>query len=154
MLKFITSIVISFAPGWFGRLFSPSGNPSDWYDGLVKSSLNPPGFVFGIVWPALYLMLAVALYLVIKNKTGKKLLNPATILFGVHLVLNGLWSFIFFGAHLAVLGAINIALLIIVSLFMQRKFAVINRFAGYLVIPYIAWLCFALYLNLSIVFLN
>jgi len=154
MLKFITSIILSFIPGWFGRLFSPSGNASQWYDGLIKSFLNPPGFVFGIIWPILYLMLAIAFYLVIKDKNGKKLLNPVTILFGAHLILNGLWSFIFFGAHLPILGAINIALLITVSIIMQRKFAAINRFAGYLIIPYIAWLCFALYLNTSIIFLN
>lgn len=152
MIKFITAVLLSFLPGFIGRIWTPGNTVDSWYNTIEKSFLNPPGYVFGIVWPGLYLLLGVAFYLVIKN--SKNIINHATKLFGIHLFLNGLWSFLFFGVHLIVYGAVNITALIIIAIIMRSEFGKINKSAGILIWPYIAWLIFALYLNISIIFLN
>lgn len=154
MLKFISAILLSFAPGIFGAIWSPSGGNSDWYNTLTKTPLTPDGWVFGVVWPVLYLMLGIALYLVIKDKKKNELINAGTIMFGIHIILNGLWSFIFFGQHLIILGAVTILALIIVSCIMQKKFISENKYACWLISPYLLWLMFALYLNFGIYLLN
>lgn len=154
MLKLLICILISFIPGIFGSIWSPSAGIDFWYDTLVKAPLNPAGPVFGIVWPILYLILGIALYLVIKNKKNNKLVSRATILFGIHMILNGLWSFAFFGQHLIIFGVFNILALIMVSCAMQKSFATENKYAGLLIWPYILWLMFAFYLNIGIALLN
>ncbi|MBN1324982.1 MAG: tryptophan-rich sensory protein [Alphaproteobacteria bacterium] len=154
MLKLLSAILLSFIPGIFGALWTPGGGIDGWYNTLVKTPLTPDGWVFGVVWPILYLLLGIALYLAIRNKQKNKIINPGTILFLIHIFLNGLWSFVFFGQHLIILGAINILVLIFVACMMQKKFAAENKYAGLLIWPYILWLMFALYLNIGIYLLN
>ena len=152
ILYFISAIILSFLPGAFGVLFSPTGTPDAWYSTLNISVLNPPAWVFPIAWNILYLLLGIALFLIIKN--GFKKSKKALPIFALHMILNGLWSYLFFGLHLIFISALTIVLLIIIALWMRKEFSKINRTAGLLVLPYIAWLCFALYLNITVFVLN
>lgn len=152
VLKLFLGLFLSFLPGYFGAMFTPSGGTGFWYSTLNRSVLTPPSWVFPLAWNLLYLALGVALFLVLMQ--GWKKSKKPTMAFIVHMVLNGLWSFLFFGMHWPILGMINIIALILVAVWMYREFSRVSKPAGYLVWPYIAWLCFALYLNSMIVFLN
>ncbi|MBO4746137.1 MAG: tryptophan-rich sensory protein [Alphaproteobacteria bacterium] len=151
---FIIAMVISFVPGIFGVFFTPHGASNVWYNGLIKSGLTPPGWVFSVAWTILYILLGVALYLIIVTvRRGINKFN-SYVLFGTQLVLNGLWSFMFFGAHLPGFSLLILLALFIVSVWMAREFFAINRPAAYLVIPYLLWMMFAFYMNAYIALMN
>ncbi len=152
-LLFVLALVISFLPGIIGMMFSPDGASDVWYNVLNKPFLTPPGWVFAVVWPILYLILGIALYLIIVDKTRYSKAKPYG-LFAVHMALNALWSYMFFGLNLTGVALIVLALLIAFTIWMMAAFRPISRAAYYLVWPYLIWLLFALYLNGSIVFLN
>ncbi|MBO4700132.1 MAG: tryptophan-rich sensory protein [Alphaproteobacteria bacterium] len=151
---FIIAMVISFVPGIFGVFFTPHGDSHMWYNGLVKSGLTPPGWVFSVAWTILYFLLGWALYLVIVTVRKKLDKMRAYILFLVQLGLNGLWSYVFFGAHMPGLALIFLLALFIAASWMAREFYVVDRRASYLVIPYLLWLMFAFYLNAYILLMN
>lgn len=152
LFKLIFALFLSFIPGYFGKMFSPSSGLSFWYSTLNKSVLNPPAWVFPVVWNLIFMALGVALFLIFMQ--GWKKSRKPLFAFIIHMILNGLWSFLFFGLHLPVAGMLNIIILIFVAVWMHKEFRSVNKPAGYLVWPYIVWLCFALYLNSMIVFLN
>lgn len=155
LIQFCTAMIISFLPGIFGVFFTPHGDSNLWYNALVKSDLTPAGIVFGIAWTILYIMLSVALYLVIKNvraKASEKI--RAYALFGVQLLLNAGWSYIFFGLHMTAIALVTLLALFIVSACMSRVFYRIDHGAGLVVIPYLLWMIFAFYLNAYIVLMN
>ena len=120
-------------------------NSDDWYLNLVKSPLNPPSFVFGIVWPILYVIMAFVSF---------KMADKIAGLFIAQLVANAAWSWMFFYFHAPVIALLDIALLI----FLNQKILTILKEESvilfYLYLPYIVWLSFAAFLNASIVFLN
>lgn len=154
VLEFILTMVLSFVPGIVGVLFSPNGASDLWYNALNKSALTPDGWVFSVVWPLLYALLGVALFLVIRNTKARQSKVPAYLLFLGQMALNALWSYVFFGLHMAGAALIVLVGLIIVSAFMMRAFRPFNRWAEYLVWPYIIWMIFATYLNVMIIWLN
>lgn len=128
-----------------GSLASTNTGTDTWYLGLVKSNLNPPGYVFGIVWPILYLLMGITIwrtYSVIKN------------LFYVQLFLNAIWSWLFFSFHLPLLALLDIWLLIFINLKILLLISKEDKLAAFLFAPYIIWLFFASYLNLYIVINN
>ena len=151
---FIIAMVISFVPGVFGVFFTPHGNSHVWYNGLVKSGLTPPGWLFSVAWSVLYILLGVALYLIIVHT--KKHLDKmrAYVLFGIQLLLNGLWSYVFFGAHAPGIALVLLLTLFVVAAWMAREFDKVDRRAAYCVIPYLLWMIFAFYLNAYIVWMN
>lgn len=150
---FVLAVVISFLPGLIGLIFSPSGASDLWYNALNKPFLIPDGWVFAVVWPILYFLLGVALYLIIVDKTRYSKAKSYG-LFAVHMALNALWTYFFFGLNLIGGGLIVLVLLIAFTIWMMRAFSQISRAAYYLVWPYLIWLLFALYLNGSVLFLN
>ena len=150
---FVLAVVISFLPGLIGLIFSPSGASDLWYNALNKPFLTPDGWVFAVVWPILYFLLGVALYLIIVDKTRYSK-TKSYGLFAVHMALNALWTYFFFGLNLIGGGLIVLVLLIAFTIWMMRAFSQISRAAYYLVWPYLIWLLFALYLNGSVLFLN
>ena len=156
-LKFIFAEFLSFLPGLLGLWVAPiASGQNAWYNTLAHSSLNPDGWVFSVVWTILYFLIGIALFLIIQkhraaNKTDR---TSAYTLFGVNLVLNTLWSFVFFGAHLPEVALIVLTALIIVAIFMARSFYRISKAAFWLVVPYALWLMFAFYLNGMIIYLN
>ena len=117
----------------------------EWYSSLIKSSLNPPSFVFGIVWPILYALMAIIAY---------KLAHKIAPIFIMQLVLNAAWSWIFFYFHAPFIALLDIGLLIYLN---QRILMIIKKESSalyLLYLPYVLWLSFAAFLNASIVFLN
>ena len=128
-----------------GSLASSSAGTDLWYQSLIKSNLNPPGYVFGIVWPILYLLMGI---------TAWRTFYTIKKLFYVQLFFNAIWSWLFFSFHLPLISLIDIWLLIFINikiLFMVLKE---DKLAAFLYTPYIVWLLFASYLNLFIVLNN
>lgn len=124
-----------------------------WYAGLLKPALNPPAFVFGPVWTLLYVLMGIAAYRIFRKRDQKGAI-PALILYGVHLIVNFAWSFVFFGSQSVIGGVAVIAVLWIMIVALVVLFFRIDRTAGYLLLPYLAWVSFAAYLNVSIALLN
>jgi tryptophan-rich sensory protein len=152
---FIFAEIISFIPGIIGVLFTPHGASNIWYNELSKSMLTPAGWVFSVAWTILYILLGIALYLVIIKKYDKRISksNAYWLFFG-QMILNALWSYVFFGLHMAAAALLVLAFLIVVSIYMARAFRRFSNAAYYLVWPYIIWMCFATYLNATIMFMN
>lgn len=138
-----------FSSASMGALFPPG----DWYAGLNKPSWNPPGWVFGPVWSALYAMMAVAAWLV-WQRGGFGAQRRALMWFIVQLALNAAWTPLFFGWHLPAIAFGEILLLWGAIAATLRAFFQINRLAGWLLAPYLAWVSFAAALNLTIWRLN
>lgn len=114
----------------------------NWYYSLNKAPLNPPGYIFGIVWPILYLLMALVGYL-----NSNKIFKP----FVIQLFLNGIWSWLFFAWHLPIIALIDILFLIIVNIYIFKE---LKRGSKLMHLPYLIWLSFATYLNAGIVILN
>lgn len=124
-----------------------------WYQSLNKSALTPTGEVFSIAWTILYIFMAISLFLYIKSeKTRWKILG--FWIFGLQLVLNLLWSPIFFFSHDMFLAFVVILLLIILVFWNIVLFYNTSKPAAYLLVPYFLWLLFAAYLNFEIIRLN
>ena len=128
-----------------GGLSSSNTGDDLWYQSLIKSELNPPGFVFGIVWPVLYLLMAISAY---------RVYDSVAQLFFVQLFFNTIWSWLFFSFHLTLIALFDIWLLLFLNI---KIFLVLYRedkLSSILYIPYVIWLLFASYLNLFIVINN
>lgn len=145
---FVVSVIIAFIPAVIGNL-TPA---NQWYDSLDKPPLNPPGWVFGAVWTPLYFAMGVALFLIWRSAAEDK--KPAYILFAVQAVLNAAWSLVFFGLEQPLLALVIIVALFITVVLCIKRFRRISTWASWLFIPYAAWVAFATYLNLGVVWLN
>lgn len=124
-----------------------------WYLGLAKPSFQPSGWLFGPVWTLLYSLMGVALVRVAvrRDRPGAR---QAIGLFAAQMVLNAIWSPIFFGAEAIALALGVILLLVVMVGLTMRRFFAVDRLAGWLLVPYLAWLAFATVLNGAIVVLN
>ncbi|MFA6446768.1 MAG: TspO/MBR family protein [Patescibacteria group bacterium] len=126
---------------------------SGWYATLIKSPLNPPSWVFAPVWTVLFLLMGIAAFLVWKKGDHRKVILALTI-FGLQLVLNTLWSIIFFGMHSPGAALVEIVILWIAILATVITFYRVSKPASYLLLPYLLWVSFAAVLNFSIWNLN
>ena len=127
----------------------------DWYPRLVKPSFNPPNWIFAPVWTLLYIMMGVAAGLIWDRiQWNQPIVKKALMLFAIQLALNALWSYLFFGLHNPALAGIEIVLLWLMIYETYLQFVKINKIAGYLLLPYLAWVSFATVLNASIWWLN
>lgn len=145
------AVVVSELAGVAGSFFTISEIPT-WYSTLTKPALNPPAWIFGPVWVTLYALMGISLWLVWKSNSSEK--KRAIWLFIVQLVLNAIWSPIFFGAHSIGNALVVIVLLwaaIVLTIFVFNK---ISKLAAWLLVPYILWVSFATYLNYAIWILN
>ena len=129
----------------FGSLASSDASNDLWYQSLNKSNLNPPGYIFGIVWPILYFLMSISAY---------RTFNSIKNLFYVQLILNTIWSWLFFSFHMPLISLIDINLLIFLNIFILFKIFKVDIFSGVIYLPYIMWLIFASYLNIFIVLNN
>jgi translocator protein len=120
-----------------------------WYDLLVKPALNPPSWVFGPAWTVLYVLMAVAALLVWKKKKWN-----ALAVFGIQLGLNLIWTPLFFGLHSPGWAFVDIVLLWAAIVWTIVAFSKVSKTAAWLLAPYILWVSFAAYLNLSVWMLN
>jgi benzodiazapine receptor len=148
----IISIAIAQAAGLIGSVFTAS-SVQTWYVDLIKPDWNPPSWLFGPVWISLYTLMGIAAYIIWSNRDirGAKL---ALTIYGVHLIFNALWSVLFFGLRSPGLALGEIIILLIFILATMILFWRINRWAGILFLPYLAWVCFATFLNYTIWQLN
>jgi translocator protein len=124
-----------------------------WYKRIKKAPLSPPNWVFGTVWPLLYVMMGISSYLISTDPMCKpycKELNP----FFVQLALNLCWTTVFFKYKQIFWGFIMILAILYYSYLTYIQFKTINQFASMLLIPYMIWLSFAAYLNGYIMIFN
>ncbi|NLI96702.1 MAG: tryptophan-rich sensory protein [Synergistaceae bacterium] len=153
-LRLAACILICQAAGMFGSLFTASGLQS-WYPGLVKPSFNPPGWVFGPVWTFLYTLMGIAAWLVWKRGSlSSPSVRAALSLFFLQLVLNALWSVLFFGLKSPLLALVDIVALLAAIAATIVVFRPISPAAAWLMTPYLAWVAFAAILNAAIWRLN
>jgi len=134
------------AVGSLMGLVSNSGFANRWYADLVKPAFQPPGWAFGVVWTSLYTMLGIALAAV-WNEPPSKLRRDALWLFGGQLVLNFAWSPLFFGMHMVDVALIVILVMLLMAAVAANYFRRLRPLAGWLLLPYLLWLCLATALN-------
>nr|WP_320161769.1 TspO/MBR family protein [uncultured Methanoregula sp.] len=152
-LLLIISIGICLFAGFIGSLVTIPEIPT-WYAGLHKPALTPPAWVFAPVWTTLYILMGIALFLILRSDGKKQDVDIALLLFASQLVLNVMWSFIFFGLHLVFFGLVCLILLFLILLCTTIWTFRISRNASLLLIPYLLWLCIAAYLNTAVFLLN
>ncbi|HUY69565.1 MAG TPA: TspO/MBR family protein [Candidatus Tyrphobacter sp.] len=152
ILSLIVSLGLAYAVGFTGSIFTTPAL-AVWYASLVKPPLSPPDWIFAPVWTALYTLIAIAAWLIWKKRAAKGV-NSALVIYGLSLVLNLFWSIFFFGLHDPVLGLATIILLLTLIIAITVLFYRLSKMAGLIFIPYLVWVAFATYLNLTIVVLN
>ena len=143
--KKITLVIAVILAAIIGSLASTQASSDLWYLSLNKSELNPPSYVFGIVWPILYVLMMISAYLAHKRIYG---------IFIIQLVFNAAWSWLFFRFQMPLISLIDIYLLIALNLYITALMYKENKLAFILFIPYVLWISFASYLNLFIVINN
>jgi tryptophan-rich sensory protein len=146
--RLLFSIVVCQLAGIIGSLFTMPAIPA-WYAALNKPAFAPSGTVIGAVWLVLYTLMGISLYLVWQKGINKKT-RPALYAFGIQLALNALWSVLFFGLRSPLYGLIGIVALWFAILVTINTFRKISKHAAWLLVPYIAWVTFAAYLNWSV----
>jgi len=150
--KFIVCLITCFAAGGIGGLFTKI-SVSGWYAQLIKPEFSPPNWVFAPVWNFLYFLMAVSFYLVwVSDITKYK--NTALLVFLGQLLINVAWSAVFFGLRSPAGGLFIISILLVMIICTILYFGRISQKAAYLLLPYLAWVCFAGYLNYHLWILN
>jgi tryptophan-rich sensory protein len=142
-------VLLGSASGWL----SNSGYSNDWFAGLQKPFFMPPGWLFGLVWPLLYLLMGIALAMILALPPSPRR-RLALSLFFIQLVLNFAWSPIFFAGHDVTLAKYVIFVMAVLAAGAAGQFLRLRRAAGLLLVPYLAWLIFAATLNSTIDRLN
>ncbi len=153
ILRLIVSIVICESAGIVGSLFTTPSIPT-WYASLAKPSFNPPNWLFGPVWTILFLIMGISVFLVWNKGINRSDVKIALIIFAAQLLLNILWSVLFFGYHSPFAAFVAIICLWMTILVTIVIFYRISRVSAWLLIPYILWVSFAAVLNFFIWRLN
>ena len=141
-------------PVLLGSLVGFITSPSNSYSELIQPSFAPPGILFPIIWTILYTLMGISHYLVTNSDQDILSKSRASFIYIIQLIVNLLWSIVFFSFGWRLFAFIWIILLIILVIIMIKRFYDINKTAAYLQIPYLAWLIFASILNLSVYLLN
>lgn len=149
----IASVLICLAVGALSGI-PTSGAVPGWYATLNKPAFNPPDWIFGPVWSLLYILMGIAAGLIWSRGIQEKEVKGALAIFILQLLLNGLWSLIFFGLHSPLFALFDIMILWVFILLCMIRFLRIRRTAAYLLVPYQLWVSFAAVLNLFILILN
>ena len=151
--KLFSCIILCQVAGILGSIFTKPAILS-WYISLKKPFFTPPNWVFAPVWVILYILMGVAAFLVWRKGFHQKQTRSALVLFGIQLILNVLWSVMFFRLRSPFAGLIEISILSVAVILTLQSFLQVTRVAGLLLIPYFLWVAFASGLNLSIWVLN
>jgi translocator protein len=152
VVALVVFLGLAFAAAAIGGL-SAAGGGNDWYQSLRRPSWSPPDWVFGPVWTVLYASIGVAGWLVWRER-GSDQVDAALTVWGVQLVLNAAWTWLFFGLHRPGLALIDIVALAMAIAGMIVLFGRVSQVAAVLLVPYLAWVCFAAALNAAIWHLN
>ena len=153
ILKLVVSVLICQFAGVIGSFFTTPSIPT-WYATLNKPFFTPPSWLFAPVWITLYTLMGISAFLVWRKGMSHRNVRTASIVFAVQLILNVLWSAVFFGLRSLLGGLIAIVILWIAILFTILNFHKISRTAELLLIPYILWVSIAAALNFSVLILN
>ncbi len=153
VLGIAIAVIVCELVGIVGAVFTAPAIPT-WYASLVKPSFTPPGWLFGPVWTTLYALMGIAAFIVWRRGLAVAGVKAALLLFVVQLLLNALWSPVFFGVHspsggLAIILALWVAIVATIALS-----AGVSKAAAVLLVPYLLWVSFATVLNFSIWRLN
>lgn len=153
-VKIAIALVICLTVGYSAGVVTKTSIET-WYVMLEKPVFNPPNWIFMPVWTVIYILMAVAAGLVWdKIKVQTEEVKQALLFFIIQLILNSIWSYLFFGLKNPMLALVEIVLLWLMIYETYLKFIKINKTAGYFLIPYLAWVGFATVLNASIWWLN
>lgn len=144
-IKRLSLVLAVILAAYIGSRASIDVSNDLWYTSLNKSDLNPPGYVFGIVWPILYILMMISAFLSYEK---------VFIVFNIQLVLNAAWSWLFFKFQMPLVSLLDIYLLIALNIFILTLMFKESKLAFLLFIPYVVWISFASYLNLFIVINN
>ena len=153
ILKLVASIIACQCAGLIGSIFTIPSIPT-WYASLQKPPFTPPNWLFAPAWITLYLLMGIAAFIIWRRGLDKPGIKTALIIFLVQLILNALWSVVFFGFKSPFSGVVVIVVLWIAILFTILKFFKISKAAGLLLLPYILWVTFAAALTISVWILN
>lgn len=152
-MKLAIAVIACELAGIVGSVFTASSIPT-WYATIVRPDIAPPSWVFGPVWTTLFALMGIAAFLVWRKGLGQKGVKMALGIFILQLVLNVLWSVIFFGRQSPGGAFVEIFFLWAAIIATIVAFAKISRPAAWLLAPYLAWVSFAAYLNYLIYILN
>jgi benzodiazapine receptor len=139
--------------GFTSARLAPSGAANSWYAALIKPAETPPDWVFPAAWTSIYVLLGLALAMIIHAR-GSRLRGPAIALFAVQMVVNLIWSPLFFGMHQVFWSLVTIAVMFVLAFATTVLFGRIRAGAAWLLVPYLAWLVFAGVLTYRIAELN
>ncbi len=153
-LRIIYCVAICLVVGYLSSITTQS-SINTWYPTLIKPSFNPPNWLFAPVWTLLFIMMGIAAGMIWNQlENQRELVKKALLFFTVQLLLNALWSYLFFGLNNVLLALIEVILLWLVIYETFHIFRKIDKKAAYLFIPYLIWVAFAAILNGSIYYLN
>jgi len=153
VLKLVASLAICQLVGFAGSLVTRPAI-GEWYAALKKPAFNPPNWIFAPMWLTLYVLMGVAAFLVWQRGWDAAEVRRALSLFAAQLLLNLLWSVLFFGLHSPLAALADIALLLALIASTLVLFWRLVPAAGMLFIPYLLWVGFAALLNAAIYWLN
>ena len=151
--KLVFSVSICLLTGFLGS-FVTMDSVTTWYSDLSRPSFTPPDWTFGVVWPILYVMMGISAFLIWNKGLVKRQVKIALGLFVLQLVLNGLWTPIFFGLHMIAIALVEIVLLWVAILLTIIVFWRISKASTFLLFPYILWVSFAVFLNAALWYMN
>lgn len=144
--KALVTVPMIVVVGSLMGVVSNSGFENDWYAALAKPAFQPPGWMFGLVWTTLYTMLGISLAAIL-NEPPSDRRRDALWLFGGQLLLNFAWSPLFFGAHMIDAALLVIVVMLLMAAVAANYFRRLRAVAGWLMLPYLGWLCLATALN-------
>ncbi len=148
----VVAVVVCYGAALLGNLATMPQIPT-WYAGIAKPPWTPPDWLFGPVWSLLYAMMAVAAWLIWRQSDWKTAKSPL-LWFAAQLILNSLWSILFFGMQKPAWSMVEVFFLWLAILMTVRAFWPVSRVAAGLLIPYLLWVSFASVLNVAIWQLN
>jgi len=151
-MKLLYSLVITVGVGAIAG-FATASNIGGWYATLSKPGFNPPNWIFGPVWTLLYILMGIALFLIWKQPASLYKSNSLRLFF-IQLLLNFLWSFLFFYFHKIGLAFVDIVALLVFIILTIFSFSRLSKKAAWLMVPYVCWVSFATILNGAIYHLN
>jgi benzodiazapine receptor len=151
--RLICSVAVCLLIGFLGS-FVTRNYITTWYDQLSRPSFTPPDWTFGVVWPVLYVIMGISAFLIWNEGFNRRQVKVALSVFALQLILNGLWSPIFFGLHMIGPALVEIIMLWAAILLTIFAFWRLSKSAALLLLPYILWVSFAVVLNVSLFLLN
>ena len=142
-------LLVTFVASGIGG-FVTSSFKEPWYSEIILPTFNPPSWVFGPVWTALYILMSVAVWIVWKKEADKKILK----IYFIHLFFNSIWSIIFFGFHEIFIALVDLGVILIFIIWLMKIYYQVSKISFLLMIPYLLWSSYALVLNTTIFYLN